>query len=123
MAAPGEGLHEPRRSGSGGFTTGEFEKPRHPAVFQKMFGNDVQRFDDQSALTLARTGGGKVPLRLAVGTNDVLWEHNRKMKAVLEEAKVGFEYEEIEGVAHNPPLVFAAQGLKAFQFHARHFRP
>lgn len=62
-------------------------------------------------------------MRLVVGTKDKLLEHNRRMKAVLAELKIGFEYEEIEGVAHNPPLVFAAQGLKAFQFHARHFRP
>ena len=45
------------------------------------------------------------------------------MKAMLERLKIGLEYEEIEGVAHRPPLVFEAQGLKAFQFHARHFRP
>jgi hypothetical protein len=57
-----------------------------------------------------------------VGTKDVLYEQNRRLKAILEELKIGFEYEEVEGVAHNPPLVFAAQGLKGFQFHARHFR-
>ena len=51
---------------------------RHPAVFKKTFDHDMKRFDDQSALTLARTGGGKVPLRLAVGTKDFVLEHNRK---------------------------------------------
>lgn len=44
---------------SGGFTTGEFEKPRHPAVFQKIFADDAKRFDEQSALALARTGAGE----------------------------------------------------------------
>jgi enterochelin esterase family protein len=107
---------------SGGYAPGEVEKSRFPAVFKKMFADDVKRFDDQSALTLVRTGGGKVPLRICVGTKDVLYEQNRRLKAILEELKIGFEYEEVEGVAHNPPLVFAAQGLKGFQFHARHFR-
>jgi len=107
---------------SGGFTTGEFERSYNPANFRRMFVDDVKRFDAQSALTLACASAGKVPLRLAVGTKDVHLERNRKMKAVLEEQKIGLEYEEIEGVAHKPPLVFEAQGLKAFQFHARQFR-
>jgi len=76
-----------------------------------------------TALTLVRTVGTTVPLRVVVGTKDVLYEQNQELKTALEAAKIGFEYEEIEDVAHNPPLVFEAQGLKAFQFHARHFRP
>lgn len=108
---------------SGGYAPGEVEKSRFPKVFKQMFGDDVKRFDDQSALTQVRSGGGKVPLRICVGTKDVLFEQNQRLKAALEDLQIDFEYEEIEGVAHNPPLVFAAQGLKAFQFHARHFRP
>lgn len=106
---------------SGGYAPGEVEKSRFPDVFKKMFGDAVQRFDDQSALGQVRTGGGKVPLRIVVGTKDVLYEQNRGLKSVLDELKTDFEYEEITGVAHNAAQVFAAQGLKAFQFHARHF--
>ena len=108
---------------SGGFYSGAVEKERHPAVFEKMFGGDTERFDAQSPLRLAVGAGGKVPLRIVVGTKDPHLESNRQMKAMLERLKIGLEYEEIEGVAHRPPLVFEAQGLKAFQFHARHFRP
>lgn len=108
---------------SGGYAPGEVERSRFPKVIQQMFGDDVKRFDEQSALTLVRTVGTTVPLRVVVGTKDVLYEQNQELKTALEAAEIGFEYEEIEGVAHNPPLVFAAQGLKAFQFHARHFRP
>ena len=100
---------------------GELIKARHPEILEKMFGNDVNRFDDQSPQTLARTGGRKVPLRLTVGTKDNLLESNRQMKALLEELKIGFEYEEIEGVAPNPPPVFAAQGLQGFKFQSRPF--
>ena len=107
---------------SGGYYPGEVEKARHPAVFKKMFGDDVKRFDGQSALTRACASGGKMPLRIAVGTQDPHLEANRKLKAALEDLKIGIEYEEIEGAAHRPPLVFEAQGLKAFQFHARYFQ-
>ncbi|MCZ2075740.1 MAG: DUF1080 domain-containing protein [Bryobacterales bacterium] len=107
---------------SGGFTAGAFEKPRFPAVFKKMFADDVKLFDAQSALTMAATARRKIPLRLVVGTRDKLLEPNRRMRAVLEERKMDFDYEELQGVAHNAPLVFQAQGLQAFQFIARHFR-
>ncbi len=106
----------------GGFITGEYAKTRHPEVFKKMFGDDVKCFDDQSPLTLARTRRGDVPLRLVVGTGDVLLEHNRRMKTVLEALKIDFEYQEIEAMPHNPSLIFEAQGLRAFQFLARHLR-
>lgn len=108
---------------SGGFYSGAVEKERHPAVFEKMFGGDTERFDAQSPLRLAAGAGGKVPLCIVVGTKDPHLESNRQMKAMLERLKIGLEYEEIEGVAHRPPLVLEAQGLKAFQFHARHFQP
>jgi len=101
----------------GGFLKGEDLMKRNGDLVKQMFG-DAARFDEQSPWTLVKKGSVKVGLRFAVGTKDFLLEPNRKMKALLEELKVPFEYEEIEGVGHEPPKVFAAQGLKALQFHA-----
>lgn len=105
---------------SGGFLKGEELAKRNGDLVKTMFG-DIGKFDEQSPWTLARKvekAGVKVALRLVVGTKDFLLEPNRKMKALLEELKVPAEYEEIEGVGHEPSKVFAAQGLQAFKFHA-----
>ena len=100
----------------GGFLKGESLAKRNGDLVKTMFG-DVVKFDEQSPWTLAKKGDVKVALGLVVGSKDGLLEPNRKMKALLEELKIPLEYEEIEGVGHEPPKVFAAQGLKAFQFH------
>lgn len=101
----------------GGFLKGEELNKRNGDLVKAMFG-DAERFDEQSPWTLVRKLPVKVALRLAVGTKDFLLEPNRRMKALLEELKVPLEYEEIDGVGHEPPKVFAAQGLQAFKFHS-----
>jgi enterochelin esterase-like enzyme len=106
----------------GGFLKGEDLAKRNGDLLKTMFG-DAGRFDEQSPWTLVMKGEVKVALRLAVGTKDFLLEPNRKMKALLEEQKVPFEYEEIDAVGHEPPKVFAAQGLQAFKFHAARLKP
>ena len=109
----------------GGFVTGEDLKKRRSGQLKKTFGDDPEKFQEDSPWELSKKNLEKIrdrqPLRLAVGTKDSLLEPNRRMKAFLEDLKLAPEYEEIEGVGHEPPKVFAAQGLKALQFHARHF--
>lgn len=110
---------------SGGFVMGDLIKERHPEIIEKMFANDVRRFDDQTPQALLRAKEGKIPLRLVIGRKDLdfMLESNRQMKALLQNLKFDVEYKEIDGVAHSPKAIFPLEGLEGFKFVARHFRP
>ena len=109
----------------GGFLTGDQLKGRRGELLQAMFGGDPKKFDEQSPWELVRKNAdairGKVALRLCVGTKDGLAEPNRRMKALLEELKIPFEYEEVPDVGHDPRKMYSAAGLKGFKFTADHF--
>lgn len=109
----------------GGFLTGEELAKRPGGWFQQMFGGDAARFQADSPWELSRKNAekvrGKLPIAMWVGSKDRLLEPNRKMRAQLDELKLSPEFEEIEGVGHEPKKVFAQAGLRALQFTRKHF--
>lgn len=111
---------------AGGFVPLEFCKTKIADTYQAAFGSDAERFERESAPTLLRTRAddvrGKVAMRLICGTKDGSLPWNRAIHATLDELKIPHEYEEIDGLEHNPGKMYAANGLKCYQFIARSFK-
>lgn len=108
----------------GGFVKVDRFQGRMADLMKRTFGTP-EGFLKNAPRHWARTNAekirGKLPLRLCVGTKDRLYGVNQAMRAFLDTVDFKHEYEEVEGVGHNPKKVFAAVGLKSLQFTRRHF--
>ena len=108
-----------------GLANGTELKKELPAVFKEMHNDDIQQFDDTSAWAWVHKNAEKIqqtlPIQIILGSKDPHLQRNRHMHAVLDELKIPCEYEELEGVGHDPRKVCELRGLKGFQFHASHF--
>ncbi|MBI3416336.1 MAG: hypothetical protein HY043_13660 [Verrucomicrobia bacterium] len=110
---------------SGGYRELDEIKKLHQDQFAKIWNGDEARWLADEPWTLIRQRAdalrGKVAIRQVVGTKDFLLEHNRKMHALLNELKLPHDYEEIEGIGHDPKRVWEAAGVKGWAFSAAHF--
>lgn len=92
---------------------------------EKMFGGDTNRFMIQHPFTLARKQAasvkGRLGIKLLVGTEDFLLEHNRQMHATLEAAGLEHEYSEVAGVKHDLGKLSHWLGSDGLEFAVKHF--
>ncbi len=109
-----------------GLANGVELKKELPAVFKEMHNDSIAQFDDTSAWAFVKKNADKIrdtlPIQLTLGTKDQHLTRNRHMHAVLQELKIPHDYEELEGVGHDTKKVYELNGLKGFQFHAKHFK-
>ncbi len=109
---------------SGGFRTLEEMKSQHADQLQRLWGSD-QAWQNDGIWSLVKKNATslreKVALRAVVGTKDGLLTNSRKLRDALSAENIPLEYEELEGLGHDPRAVFARAGVAAWQFHTAHF--
>lgn len=107
---------------SGGFLTIEEMHEIVEGTFESTFGSDADCYAANSPLTLAFSRSpvvrDRLKIRLVVGDQDFLIEHNRRMHRLLDEAKLAHEYAELPGLGHDPRRVYEAAAVPAFRFLA-----
>ena len=64
---------------------------------------------------------GKLPIRIVIGTEDFSLDGAKVVRDRLEELKIAFEFELIQGVDHNIHKLYDHTGLDGLRFHAKNF--
>jgi enterochelin esterase-like enzyme len=91
------------------------------AIFETVYGNDMDYFVLQSPWHLAEAAANGLPadllIRQIVGTTDSMVIDNRKFHERLIELGIEHNYIELEGIGHNPMDVLNALGASNFNFY------
>jgi S-formylglutathione hydrolase FrmB len=64
---------------------------------------------------------GRLPIRIAIGTEDFSLEGAKGARDRLAELKIAYEFELVQGPDHNIYKLYDHVGLDGFLFHAKHF--
>lgn len=64
---------------------------------------------------------GQLPIRIVIGTDDFSLGGAKVARDRLEQLKIAFEFELIQGVDHNLHKLYQRCGLEGLKFHVRHF--
>ncbi len=64
---------------------------------------------------------GRLPIRIVIGTEDFSIEGAKSARDRLEQLKIAFEFELVQGVDHNINKLYDQTGLEGLTLHAQHF--
>jgi endo-1,4-beta-xylanase len=110
---------------AGGYIDEKELAQRHPDVLRQMFGGDPSKFVDQMPANVLRKNVDQIrdslPILLLVGKQDFLYEHNRRMDALLGELRVPHDFVEVDDLKHDLRGLAKAMGARTLQFAAQHF--
>ena len=94
----------------------------HAERTRRMFANDRRVFESERVVTWLKKNAdrirGRVSIRIVVGDQDRLKPNNDALCKQLDELKIPYEYEVLEGIGHSGDQVYEKVGLKGFQFQA-----
>jgi S-formylglutathione hydrolase FrmB len=90
-----------------------------------LMGEDMQYWRDSGSWYLLEQNrdriAGRLPIRIVIGTNDYSLAGAKVARDRIEELKIAFEFELVQGVDHNIYKLYDHAGIKGLQFHAEHF--
>ena len=94
--------------------------------YEQIFGGRPQAFRANSPYDLARRKAEqirqKLQIRLVVGSQDRTLAHNERFRKLLDERKIPYQWELVEGVGHNILRYYELAGVKSLRFHFQAFQ-
>jgi len=95
-------------------------------IAEHMFNNDQNAFRDDNPYELVKKNkdkiSGKLRIRIVHGSREKgVKRYTAKFRELLDELKIPYEFEIVEGVAHDVQKVYQLVGVKGFKFQARSF--
>jgi endo-1,4-beta-xylanase len=96
---------------------------RRQERYEQIFGGKPQNFQANSPYELARKNANEIrqnlQIRMVVGSEDQTLSFNKKMRSLLDELEIPYEWELVEGVGHRIFRYYEEVGVKGLQFHCR----
>jgi len=111
---------------AGSFHDLESVSKNRPEVFEAMFGNDPEYFQQNSPYLLAEKNvyaiKKNVRLKFINGSEDFTLQNNTKLNNTLDDLDIKYDFSVLEGFYHTPTPYYESKGLEGFKFHATNFR-
>ncbi len=96
-----------------------------PEVFEAMFGDDPEYFQQNSPYLLAEKNRDDIAknlkLRFINGSQDFTLKNNLNLNKTLYNLKIRYEFKILDGFYHTPTPYYEAEGLEGFKFHSSNF--
>ena len=90
-----------------------------------LMGNDLNHWQETGTWYLLEENrdqiAGHLPIRIVIGTEDFSLAGAKVARDRLEDLKIAFEFELVQGVDHNINLLYEHAGLEGLKLHAKHF--
>ena len=106
---------------AGSFHDLESVSRNRPEVFEVMFGNDPEYFQQNSPYILAEKNVDSIKknvrLKFTNGSKDFTLPNNLKLNKTLDRLNISYDFRVLEGFYHTPTPYYEAGGLEVFKFH------
>ena len=111
---------------AGSFHDLESVSRNRPEVFEVMFGNDPEYFQQNSPYILAEKNVDSIKknvrLKFTNGSKDFTLPNNLKLNKTLDRLNISYDFRVLEGFYHTPTPYYEAGGLEGFKFHLSNFQ-
>jgi endo-1,4-beta-xylanase len=111
---------------AGALHTMESLSSKRPHIFARMFNADPNVFKKHSLHEWAKRNVDaireNISIRIVVGTDDVTLSYHQSFWLFLDELRVPYESQVLDGYSHSSQLYYSSEGIAGFAFHVRNMK-